>query len=305
MSSTALKIIAAVTVALALLLALVGYRVSRQYAENAEKATRDARAAPQTLAVVALRPLAAYKPIGRESVALVPVAVAPTDYYSSLDEVVGRTPLVDVDAGAPVTGRYFKEGNAVSRIIPPGHQALSVEVDDVVAVGGFVRPGDVVDVLVYLRTGSGVPQTQARVLLPRARVLAYEERVIDRPKGLKNEEASDDRRRRVRTAVLAVPESETTKLMLGASLGELRLALHGQAPPGTTASPVMASASTQALGVASGAPSIAPENPPEKAITAAELAKLKAGAAPGKPQAEQERPKVTIYRGSQAQTVTP
>lgn len=281
MSSTALKIIAAVTVALALALAFIGWRVSKQYAENAEKATRDAQAAPQILAVVAREPLAAYKPIRKEAVVLAPLAIAPTDYYSSLDEVVGRVPLVDIDAGAPVTGRYFKEGNAVSRIIPPGHQALSVEVDDVVAVGGFVRPGDVVDVLVYLRTGSGVPQTQARVLLPRIRVLAYEERVIDRPQGLKAEEGGDDRRRRVRTAVLAVPEADTTKLVLGASLGELRLALHGQTPP-------------------AGAPPAEAGN----VVTAAELARLKS-AAPGQPQAQAASPKVTVYRGSQAQTVTP
>lgn len=287
MSSTALKVIAAVTVALALLLALVGYRVSRQYAENADKATQVAQT-PQTLAVVALRPLAAYKIIDKDAVALVPLAVAPTDFFTNLDEVVGRVPLVDVDAGAPVTGRYFKEGNAVARIIPAGHQALSLEVNDVIAVGGFVRPGDVVDVLVYLRTGSGVPETQARVLLPASRVLAFEERVIDRPQGLKAEEGgSADARRRVRTAVLAVPETETTRVMLGASLGEIRLALRGQAQEG---------ARIGAAGPAEGV---------DKIVTAAELGKLKVVLAANKPKVQESRPKVTVYRGSDVQTVTP
>ncbi len=287
MSSTALKVIAAVTVALALLLALVGYRVSRQYAENAEKASQVSQT-PQTLAVVALKPLAAYKTIDKDAVALVPLAVAPTDFFTNLDEVVGRVPLVDVDAGAPVTGRYFKEGNAVARIIPAGHQALSLEVNDVIAVGGFVRPGDVVDVLVYLRTGSGVPETQARVLLPASRVLAYEERVIDRPQGLKAEEGGNaDARRRVRTAVLAVPETDTTRVMLGASLGEIRLALRGQAQEG---------AETGAARPAEAA---------DKIITAAELGRLKTVLA-GKPKVDApSRPKVTVYRGSDVQTVTP
>jgi pilus assembly protein CpaB len=287
MSSTALKVIAAVTVALALLLALVGYRVSRQYAENAEKAAAEART-PQTLAVVAIKPLAAYKTIEKDAVALVPLAVAPADFFTNTDEVVGRVPLVDVDAGAPVTGRYFKESNQVARVIPAGHQALSVEVNDVIAVGGFVRPGDVVDVLVYLRTGSGVPETQARVLLAGARVLAYEERVIDRPQGLKEEEGGgSDSRRRLRTAVIAVPEPETTRVMLGASLGELRLALRaGQAPAGAEVA-------------AAGTPGAE-----DKIITAAELGRLKATLA-GKPKAEQSRPKVTVYRGSEVQTVTP
>lgn len=284
MSSTALKVLTAVLAGLALILALIGYRVSRQYAENAQKA-QAAPAAPQTLAVVALKPLAAYKPIDKDSIALVPLAVAPTDFFTNLDEVIGRVPLVDIDAGAPVTGRYFKEGNAVARIIPPGHQALSLEVNDVIAVGGFVRPGDVVDVLVYLRTGSGVPETQARVLLPAARVLAYEERVIDRPQGLKSEEGGSDNRRRLRTAVLAVPDSETTRVMLGASLGEIRLALRGQTPP----------AEASAAG--------AEQAQSDKIVTAAELGRLKA--AQGKAKPAEERPKITVYRGSEVKTVTP
>jgi pilus assembly protein CpaB len=293
MSSTALKVIAAVTVALALILALIGYKVSRQYAENAAKATQNA-AAPQTVAVVAVKPLAAYKAIDKDSVALVPLAVAPMDFFTNLDEVVGRVPLVDVDAGAPVTGRYFKEGNAVARIIPPGHQALSIEVNDVIAVGGFVRPGDVVDVLVYLRTGSGVPETQARVLLPSARVLAYEERVIDRPQGLKAEEGGPDNRRRVRTAVIAVPEAETTRVMLGASLGEIRLSLRGQGP--------QAASATQTASAGGETAEAAPAA--DKIVTAQELGQLKAKLSTAKAK-EEDRPKVTVYRGSEVHTVTP
>src|SRR5207244_8224418 len=121
-------------------LALIGYRVSRQYAEGAEKAAAESQNAPQTIAVVARRPLEAYKPIDKDAVALVPLPIVPKDFFTNLDEVIGRTPMVDIDAGAPVTGRYFKESNAVARIIPAGHQALSLEVNDVIAVGGFVRP---------------------------------------------------------------------------------------------------------------------------------------------------------------------
>ncbi len=60
--------------------------------------------------------------------------------------MVGRIPLVDVDAGAPITHRYFKEGNILAKVIPAGHQALALEVNEVIAAGGFVRPGDQVDV---------------------------------------------------------------------------------------------------------------------------------------------------------------
>ncbi|MEK6806896.1 MAG: Flp pilus assembly protein CpaB [Pseudomonadota bacterium] len=292
MSSNALRIIAAVTVLLAVILAVVGYRISRQFAENAEKAAQ-AQAAPQTLAVIALKPLAAYQPIPRDAIVLAPVAVPPTsEYFNNVDLVAGQIPLTDIDTGAPVTKRYFSEGNALARIIPVGHQALALEINEVIATGGFLRPGDVVDVLVYLRGGGGVEQPQARILLPGARVLAYEERIIDRPQGLKEEQGGPDQsRRRVRTAVLAVPEKDTTRVMLGASLGEIRLSLR-----------------PQALQAVEGAAELPPDpNAPVadvavqyKTITAAELARM------GQPPAQKKTesaPRVTIYRGSQTESV--
>lgn len=287
MSSTTLRVVAIGFVLLAVVLAVLGYRVSRTYAQEAQEAQQQTQAtAQQTLAVVALKPLAAYKEIARDAVALVPVSVPPAAPYTSIDEVVGKVPLIDVDAGAPVTQRYFKEGNVLARIIPAGQQAVSVEINDVVAVGGFVRPGDVVDVLLYLRGGAGVSEPQSRVLLEGVRVLAYEERIIDRPEGLQGDDADDKKRSRVRTAVLAVPDVETTKLMLGASLGELRLALHSQ---------------NTEVAAATGAS--ADQQVPDKAISVAELSRLKPAPTSQKPVAPP--PPVEIYRGAQRESVTP
>lgn len=290
MSSTALKIVAVVSVLLAVLLAAVGFQVSRNYAAKADQAEQQQRqqAAQQTLAVVALKPLAAYKPIARDAIALVPVSVKPADPYGSIDDVVDKVPLVDIDAGAPVTQRYFKEGNVLARIIPAGHQAVSVEVSDVIAVGGFIRPGDVVDVLLYLRAGgAGQEQPQSRVLLDEVRVLAYEERIIDRPEGLKDDEDSKKRASRTRTAVLAIPEKDTTKLMLGVSLGELRLALHGQG------------------GESVGETAEQAKQAPDKVVTIAELARIRpAPAAAGSAGAVPARPRIEVFRGSQRESVT-
>lgn len=312
MSSTALKIGAAVAVLLTLLLAVVGFLMSRDYAARAANAEAEAtrvaqqqKQAPQTLAVVAKVPLAAYKAIGRDDVALVPVAVTPQDYFANLDEVVDRVPLVDVDAGAPVTRRYFKEGNILAKVIPAGHQVLALEVNEVIAAGGFVRPGDQVDVLVYFRNGPGVESPQARVLLQNARVLAYEERVIERPQGLKDEEAKggqDPARRRQRTAVLAVPEAETTRVMLGANLGELRLSLRGQ----QTASAEEAAAETTESGLPLSEAAKADardQKVPDKAITATELARVK----PPPAQARKAPPPpevVDVILGTQTAKVT-
>lgn len=299
MSSTAARIVAGIAIFLTVVLAVVGYRVSHRYAEQSgqEQQVRVEEDVPRILAVIAVKPLAAYREIQRDDVVLAEISVAPKNYYTTVDDVVGKSPLVDVDQGAPVTRRYFAEGNHLARSIPSGYQAISVEVSDIVGVGGFVRPGDVVDVLLYLRGTNDVSTTQARVLLEQTRVLAYEEMLVDRPEGLEDQEQSSSRgSRRQRTAVLAVPEKKTTRLMLGASLGELRLSLHGL--PGNESDPLARTRlplSDEALKAA------AAKKVPDMALTAAELSRVK------KPPAKKQvvRPKVVVYRGSQVETVRP
>lgn len=311
MNSQGMKIAALVMLVIAVALGLFvaqSYRktsaeaeAARQRAEAIERERAQQQAAPQTLAVVAVKPLAAYKPIERESVALVPVSVTPTAYFTNLDEVVGQTPLVDIDAGAPVTARYFSQGNMLARVIPQGHLAMSMEINDVIAVGDFVRPGDIVDVLLYLRGGAGVEKPQARVLLKAARVLAYEDRIIDRPQGLSEGQGGADNRRRVRTATLAVPEDDTTRVMLGMSLGELRLALHGVRPEGEEA--------TTEAGLPMTAEAVAErrdQKVPDQVISIEELARIQPppAAVRARPPAP-PRPSVEIIRANDVTRVTP
>lgn len=228
MSSTALKTLAVILVGLAMVLGFVAYQLSQgltQTPEVAESPQPEAEA-DRVLAVVAIARIPAYEPIKPESVALVPISVEPAQYFTDINSVVGRTVLRAIPVGWPVTDESFGSANSLAQAIPAGTQAMSFEISDVIAVGGFVQPGDIVDVLVYVRSsGSEVEDSQARVLLKSARLLAYEERLINGAADESTEGAPQRQERRQRTAVLAVPEKETTKAMLGASLGELRLAL--------------------------------------------------------------------------------
>lgn len=313
MSSNAAKIVALVAVVLTLVLAFVGYRVSRQYAQDSEQARAQVQAqskkekeSPKILAVVAVKPLAAYQKIGKEDVILAEVTVAPRDYYTTLADVVDKEPLVDVDQGAPVTKRYFAEGNVLAKSVPPGFQAVSVEVTDVIGVGGFVRPGDIVDVLLYLRgDNNDVKSTQARILLKETRLLAYQELLVDRPDGLKEEEGKERGGRRQRTAVLAVPLADTTRLMLGASMGELRLALHGVAREGDAAAAEASYAMTQ-TGLPMSDEALkaeAAKKVPDMAYTAAQLSRIELPPSEKKKQVIRE--KIFIYRGTEFTAVTP
>ena len=289
-----MKILAIVMLAIAGLAGLVAYRMSVDYARAPQplpEAAEQEEVVPTTLVVVALQPLAANVQIQRDDVALTPVTIAPARYFANVDDVVGRVPLVDIDAGAPVAPRYFRDANVLARIIPAGSKAMSLQIDEVVAVGGFVRPGDTVDVLVFLR-GSGMQDAQARYLLRSALVLGYEERVIDRPEGV--DDSANSRRQRIRTAVVAVPDAEVTRVMLGASLGELRLALHGQGD-------AEGGAQSGALPLVTDAATVA-STPSADVITREELV----GIEKKKPATERRvQPPVYVYRANELESVRP
>jgi pilus assembly protein CpaB len=318
MSSTALKVLALLALVLAAGLGLVAYRMSQtMVTPTVADPTENSGAQTQTMAVVAIKPLTAYVAVPAESVALVPVAVLPPEYFSKPEQVVGRAPLIDIEVGTTLGQRFFRDANTLVRSIPPGFQAMSLEINDVIAVGGFVRPGDLVDVLLYIRsTGREVEDSQARILLREARVLAYEDRVLNDAEpsdtgqaDSNNRQTQQQRARRVRTAVLAVPETDTTRVMLGASLGELRLSLRGARPedetqlgqaettPGT-----LATATGSARVDASASPKTAVDpTQKDQVITLRELAgiKKKQGTTTNTPAA----PAVIIYRGNEVQRV--
>lgn len=295
MNSNVLKVGAVVTVILAIVLAALGFRVASRYAEQASAPPQQPPAPePAALAVVALQPLPAQRPITADQVALIPVQVVPQQYFASTEDVVGRVPVVDIDAGAPLTPRYFADANVLARAIPDGHKAVSIEVDDVVAVGGFLRPGDTVDVLLYVR-GATQDRSQTRRLLDGVRVLAYEERLVDRPEGVEAEAAGSRQRRRERTAVLAVPDDRLTRFVLGASLGNIRLAMHPQRLPDEVASGLPLDEEAIKRREA--------DKVPGDAVTAEALLAIKPPPSQRKP--PPPRPKVQVIRGSETEEVRP
>jgi pilus assembly protein CpaB len=316
MNPNTLKIAAAVLAVLAVVLGIAVALSYRATTADAEAARAEAEAqrqqreqavaaqAPTTLAVVAVTPLVANQPIARDAVQLLPLPVTPAQFFTDLDSVVGRTPLIDVEAGSPLTERYFGRVNQLARVIPDDHVALSMEINDIVSVGDFVRPGDIVDLLVYLRGGGGVEKTQARILLPRARVLAYEDRIVDRPEGVTPApEGQAEARRRIRTAVLAVPEKDVTRVMLGMSVGDLRLALRAQRDPALATvdpEPDDLAQTAARLQTQTGDPI------PDQVISLDELGRIRPTPAPsGARTAPPLRPSVEIIRANDVTRVRP
>jgi pilus assembly protein CpaB len=82
-----------------------------------------------------------------------PQAVIPPNCASSMQEIENRVVKVPIPQGNPVLfSMLAPEGTSagLSGILPDGKRALTVKVDEVTGVAGFIHPGDHVDVLVDL-----------------------------------------------------------------------------------------------------------------------------------------------------------
>lgn len=132
----------------------------------------------------------------------------------ALTNIAPGEPILDTKVTTP--GQRAK----LSTALTPGMKAISIRVNDVLGVAGFVLPGDRVDVLLT-RGGRGV-DNYVDVLLQGVKVLAIDQ-IYDEGK---------DQPSVVRTVTFEVGTIEAQKLVLGANVGTLSLALRNLASNG-------------------------------------------------------------------------
>ena len=231
MSSKLLKGIAVV-----LLLAAAGFGMAaffiaghdtRPSAQPAQNALPDADTPPERVEVVVARhDIAPFVALDEADLKTVTMARPDADFASTAAPLVGRMSGVALAGDAIVAPKSLISFSDLAQRVPPGTQAISIAVNDTVAVGGLVAPGDLVDVLIYLRaSGRDVEKTQVRVLLQKIRLLALGGTLVGRTPDSAD---AGNRRSRQTTAVLAVPKADVARLLLGDEAGDLRLALFGE-----------------------------------------------------------------------------
>ena len=135
-----------------------------------------ARAESRKQIVVAARPLPVGATIDRESLKMrsVPDSMVPAGAFIRVDDVLDRPVISPIQPDEPVVeARIAAKGSGMglAPLIPSGMRAISVRVNDVVGVAGFVLPGMRVDVLV---TGHGPNRqdTVTRTVLQNIAVLS-------------------------------------------------------------------------------------------------------------------------------------
>ncbi|WP_019625172.1 Flp pilus assembly protein CpaB [Thioalkalivibrio sp. ALJT] len=178
--------------------------------------------------VFASRDLAAGEIIRAEDLHVERLRAVPPQAFGDPEAVVGRMLESRVRAHEPLTAARFARASQLTRTLGPGERAVAISVNDETGVGGFLQPGDRVDVLLHLPSERrDAIDESAQYAHRNLRVLAYGRDLAVPADGVVDRDEEDDngaRRRGASTAVLAVPDAEATRLMLADHAGTLRLA---------------------------------------------------------------------------------
>ena len=143
----------------------------------------------------------------------------PAGYISTAELAIGRGLTRPVQENEPFLESKLAPkgiGGGLSVAIEPGMRALSVRVDEVVGVAGFVLPGTRVDVLLTLDKASKSNEPITQALLQNVMTLAAGQQI---------QQDKDGKPKSVPVITLLVTPEQAETLTLAANSGRIQLAL--------------------------------------------------------------------------------
>jgi pilus assembly protein CpaB len=149
-----------------------------------------------------------------------PEGIVPGGSYEELELIQGRVINTDLTSGEPVlTTKLAPEGSSggISSIIPDGMRALTVAVNVVSGVSGFILPKTRVDVLVTVAPTTKKAENTTKTILQNVEVLAVDQTY----------QQDGDEPITVKSVTLLVTPEEAEKLALAGNEGKLQLSLRG------------------------------------------------------------------------------
>ena len=185
--------------------------------------------------VVAAAPLGFGSQVTPENVKEIPWSAnaLPEGAFATKQELLSggrRMALVSIAPNEPVLrARVTAPGQraALSSMLDPGKRAVTVRVDDVRGVAGFIQPGDRVDVvLIRTEAESKLKEGYSDVILQYAKVLAIDQITGERP----------EQPTIAKAVTLEVSSEEAQKILLATNVGRLTLML--RQPAEANAEPV-------------------------------------------------------------------
>jgi pilus assembly protein CpaB len=152
--------------------------------------------------------------------------------FSDPKELVDRGVIATLAENEPVTANKVagkEAGGGLPPIIPAGMRAMSLKVNEVIGVAGFVLPGTRVDVLVTVDDPG-----EANGKEPMARTVVSNVTVLTAGTRYDQEEAKEGQPQRSTVVTVAVLPQDGERLALAASQGQISLVLRNPVDVDTT-----------------------------------------------------------------------
>jgi len=160
--------------------------------------------------------------ITKDSVRLIdwPTSAAPANGISDPNEVIGRglvMPMIQNEPFLDLKLAPKDAGAGLPPAIPPGLRAVSVKVNEVIGVAGYVLPGTHVDVVATVSPTQSASDVTSKVILTNVLVLAA---------GTKIEQGEKDKKPiAVSVVTMLVDPEQAERLTLASTEGKIQLAL--------------------------------------------------------------------------------
>ena len=200
---------------------------------NSNRAVQ-ATAAPTQPVVVAAADLQLGAELKKEDLSVLqfPQGTAPEGSFANPAELYGRGLIVPVVKNEVVLGAKLaskEAGAGLPPIIPEGMRAVSVRVNEVVGVAGYVLPGTRVDVIATANPTTQASDATSKVVLANVQVLTAGTRIEpDQDKG---------KAMPVTVVTLLVNPEQAERLALASTEGKIQLALRNPLDQSAPATP--------------------------------------------------------------------
>jgi pilus assembly protein CpaB len=150
-----------------------------------------------------------------------PSDAVPAGTFSSPQELVGRGLIQPISQNEPLLPSKLApigSGSGLPPMIPDGMRAVSVRVNDVIGVAGYVLPGSKVDVLVTVSPTTQSTDMTSKVILTNVTVLTAGTRI-------ERDVEKDNKPVSVSVVTLLVDPLQSEALTLASTEGKIQLAL--------------------------------------------------------------------------------
>lgn len=145
-----------------------------------------------------------------------PIDTVPEGSFLNVEQAVGQLARHRIYPNDPLTQQKLLDSNSPSvlaTMIPNGRRAISIKVNEVTGISGFIAPGSHVDVLLSVSGRKDEDPARTRTVLQDTEVLAIAQNI----------EQKDNKPVVVNTVTLNVTPRDAEKLTLASNEGSLHL----------------------------------------------------------------------------------